>query len=119
MSGIINSISGNFLLVATQVYSLSILYLSLQVVDLKTSQKLFEIPKQKTSLLSFSSCGNYLCTWEGYYTTPDNPKGFNNLEILRVGDGSTVKSFVQKRQDTWYAISLLVSCISHLLEGLS
>eukprot|EP00795_Rhopilema_esculentum_P016937 gene16937-8426_t len=73
----------------------------LQVVDLKTSQKLFEIPKQKTSLLSFSSCGNYLCTWEGYYTTPDNPKGFNNLEILRVGDGSTVKSFVQKRQDTW------------------
>ncbi|XP_065055740.1 eukaryotic translation initiation factor 2A-like isoform X2 [Rhopilema esculentum] len=74
---------------------------SLQVVDLKTSQKLFEIPKQKTSLLSFSSCGNYLCTWEGYYTTPDNPKGFNNLEILRVGDGSTVKSFVQKRQDTW------------------
>ena len=83
------------------IYTISISFNSLQVYDVKTQQQILEIPKQKTSQLSFSSCGNFLSTWEGYFTTPDKPKGSNNLEIYRIGDGRVVKSFVQKRQDTW------------------
>ena len=74
---------------------------SLQVFDLKSNQKILEKSKQKTSQLSFSPGGNFLSTWEGYCTTPDNPKGFNNLEICQIGDGHVIKSFVQKRQDNW------------------
>eukprot|EP00794_Sanderia_malayensis_P011342 gene11342-12525_t len=75
--------------------------LSLQVADVNSGHVLAEIPKQKTSLLSFSPLGNFLSVWQGYFTTPDNPKGFNNLEIHSVKDGSVVKGFVQKKQDTW------------------
>lgn len=81
---------------------LNIFCSSLQVYDLKSQQKILEVPKRKTSQLSFSACGNYLSTWEAYYTTQDNPKGSNNLDIYRVGDASVIKNFIQKRQTTWY-----------------
>eukprot|EP00112_Aurelia_sp_Birch-Aquarium-sp1_P022323 Seg626.2 transcript_id=Seg626.2/GoldUCD/mRNA.D3Y31 product="Eukaryotic translation initiation factor 2A" protein_id=Seg626.2/GoldUCD/D3Y31 len=74
---------------------------TLQVHDIKTGRTILELPKQKTSQISFSAMGNFLSTWEGYYTSAEKPKGFNNLEIYRIGDGSVVKAFIQKRQETW------------------
>ncbi len=71
------------------------------MANVNTNEIVLEVPKQKTSLLSFSPLGNFLSTWEGYFTTPDNPQGFNNLEIYQISDGALVRSFVQKKQDTW------------------
>lgn len=60
-----------------------------------------DIPRPKTSNLSFSPKSTYLLSWEVFTVSKDNPQGSPNLHIFKTDTWETVKTFVHKKQTNW------------------
>jgi len=74
---------------------------NLKVMDMTTSEIVFQTPKQKTISIVFSPKNKYIALWEAYFTTPQNPQGNNNFDIYDIQSGECVKSMVYRKQNTW------------------
>lgn len=59
------------------------------------------LPRPKACYLKFSPAGNYLMTYESFFTTKDNPQGSHNLFVYDANTGAQVYSVVQKKQSGW------------------
>lgn len=74
---------------------------SLKVLNVANGDTIFEVPKQRTAEVFFSSMNTYLATYEAFFTTPQDPKGNNNYEIFNLKTGNLMKSMILKKQFGW------------------
>jgi len=77
---------------------------SLKILSMVDGSMVFETSKQKTAELVISPKNRYLATWEPFYTTPQNPQGSNNFEIVDMTTNTVVKSMIHKKQTGWTPI---------------
>lgn len=66
-----------------------------------TWKVLRSVPRPKTFYLKFSPNGNYLMTWESFYTTKEQPEGSPNLRIYNTNTGEEVFATIQKKNSCW------------------
>lgn len=59
------------------------------------------LPRPKTLYLKFSPNGNYLVTWESFYTSKDQPDGSTNLHVYKTATAEEVFATVQKKNSCW------------------
>ncbi|KAG8195231.1 hypothetical protein JTE90_027972 [Oedothorax gibbosus] len=70
------------------------------VVDNISSKTLCQVDNPRISCLDFSPKGTYLSTWEPY-TAKQNAQESCNLHLLDAKTGTSIKSFIQKKQKGW------------------
>lgn len=74
---------------------------TLKAVSMIDGSTVYQTDKQKTAELIISPKNTYLATWEQFYTTPQNPQGSNNFEIVNIKTNEVVKSMIHKKQAAW------------------
>jgi len=77
---------------------------TLKVLSMVDGSVYFQTDKQKTAEIVISPNNRYLATWEQFYTTPSNPQGSNNFEIVDMTTGEVVKSMIHKNHTGWAPI---------------
>jgi len=75
-----------------------------KVLSMVDGSVIYQTDKPKTSEIVISPNNRYLATWEQYYTTPQNPQGSNNFEVVEMATGTVVKSMIHKNKTGWAPI---------------
>lgn len=73
----------------------------LKVLNLADGSVFYQADKQKTLEIVISPNNRYMATWEQFYTTPSNPQGSNNFEIVDMQTNTVVTSMIHKNQTGW------------------
>lgn len=74
---------------------------SVKIVSTATLQTLHTVLRPKTFYIRFSPNGNYLVTWESFYTCKEQPDGAPNLHVYSTATGQEVFATVQKKNSGW------------------
>lgn len=73
----------------------------LKILAMDTGEVIYSLDKQKTTDIVISPKNTYIATWEPFYTTPQNPQGFNNYEIHNMKTKCVKKPMIHKNRNTW------------------
>jgi len=73
----------------------------LKVLSMVDGSVRYQTDKQKTIEIVISPNNRYIATWEQFYTTPTNPQGSNNFEIVDMQENIAVTSMIHKNQTGW------------------
>jgi len=76
----------------------------LKVLSMVDGSVVYQADKQKTVEIVISPNNRYIATWEQFYTTPQNPQGSNNFEIVDMKSNEAVTSMIHKNQVGWTPI---------------
>jgi len=76
----------------------------LKVLSMVDGSVVYQADKQKTVEIVISPKNRYIATWEQFYTTPQNPQGSNNFEVVDMKSGEAVTSMIHKNQVGWTPI---------------
>lgn len=76
----------------------------LKVLSMVDGSVVYQADKQKTVEIVISPNNRYIATWEQFYTTPQNPQGSNNFEIVDMKTNEAVTSMIHKNQVGWTPI---------------
>lgn len=91
-----------------------------QVVNICTTtdwRTVRSLPRPKACYLKFSPAGNYLMTYESFFTTKESPQGSHNLYVYDANTGDQVYSIVQKNQRAWEPVWSQDESIMALMLG--
>lgn len=90
---------------------------SVDICSTTSWQVVRSLPRPKACYLMFSPAGNYLMTYEPFFTTKDNPKGSPNLFVYDANTGELAYSVIQKKQAAWQPVWSHDESLMALMQG--